>query len=362
MRTTLIVAAIVAIFALGFLLVGSAAQVLLLLFAGVLFGTSLRGLAEWVARKLGWRVGVSLAACLGLLLVFAVALAFWIVPNVADQMSTLASRLSDAYEELRRSWSRSGLGQRLSGATGGVGQQIGKLATRTAGVLASTVGAIGSMLLVVFIALYLAGSPEPYRRGFVRLFPPRHRDRAGDALSALSSTLRRWLVGRIVSMAAVGVVTTLGLWALGIPLPVTLGLIAGLFGFVPNIGPILSAVPAVLLALTIDPMHAVYVVALYLAVNLADGYLLTPWVQKRAVSLPPALILSAQVLLGALAGLLGVVFATPLAACALVLVRELYVDAVIEGDEHRARAGDEHRLRTEDDERPQVEQHPPMHD
>lgn len=101
-------------------------------------------------------------------------------------------------------------------------------------------------------------------------------------------------------MLAVGLATSLGLWALGIPLPLTLGIIAGVFGFVPNLGPIVSAVPALLVALTLGPLDALYVAALYVAINLADGYALTPSLQRRAVSVPPALILLGQVVMGAL--------------------------------------------------------------
>lgn len=305
-----------------------AAQPLLLAFAGVLFGTALRGAAEWASRKFHWKVRWSLAACLALLLALSAGAAIWVIPNVADQVASLSQRLFEAYEDLRRSAATSPLGSHLVQGSGNVGQQLGKFAVQAAGVLASAAGAVGAVLFVAFVALYVAGGPEPYRHGLIRLVPPGSRERAREVLDALGSTLRRWLLGRIVSMSAVGLVTTLGLWVIGIPLPITLGLIAGLLGFVPNIGPIVSAVPAVLLAVTVGPLHVVYVLVLYVGINLADGYGLTPWIQKKAVAVPPALIITGQVIAGALWGVLGVMFATPLLACLVVLVRELYVRQV----------------------------------
>jgi len=314
--------------AIGIVLV--AAQPLLLAFAGVLFGTALRGLAEVVARRLKWPVKWSLLACLALLVVLVAVAALWIIPHVASQLSTLADQLTVAYETVRQSLSSTSTGRRLLGGSSSLGRQLWSFAQQAAGLLASAVGVIGGSVFVLAVALYVAVGPAPYRHGLLRLAPPNRRARASELLGALASTLRRWLLGRIVSMTAVGLVTWLGLWILGIPLPLTLGLLAGLLGFVPNLGPIASAIPAVVLAFTLGPLHVVYVIVLYLAVNLADGYGLTPLLQKKTVSVPPALLLTGQVVMGALSGVLGIMLATPLLACLLVLVRELYVRPVEE--------------------------------
>jgi predicted PurR-regulated permease PerM len=126
-------------------------------------------------------------------------------------------------------------------------------------------------------------------------------------------------------MAVVGVLVTIGLWLLNIPLAMTLGLIAALLDFVPNFGPIIAAVPAVLLALLESPQHAFYVMLLYWGIQILEGYIVTPWFQKRAIDMPPAVVVTAQVLLGTLLGTLGLVFATPLAAIGILLTRELYI-------------------------------------
>jgi predicted PurR-regulated permease PerM len=312
---------------LAFLVLRVAAQAFLLTFAGILFGAGLRGAAAWLSRALRWPVGWSLFACVALLAALAVGAGFWIVPHVADQAADLAAQLQSAWEVVRDRASRSGLSRWWPR---GGGEQLGPIALRAAGILATAAGAAGAFVYVFFVALYTAGSPDVYRRGVLRLVAPPRRARIDEVLVSLGVTLRRWLLGRLVSMTAVGVATTLGLWLLGIPLPVTLGLIAGVLGFVPNIGPIVSAVPALLLAFTVSPMHAVYVLALYLAINTADGYGLTPWVQKRAVEVPPALTLTAQVLFGAFWGVLGITLATPLLACLVVAIRALYVEDRLE--------------------------------
>lgn len=325
--------AVGALFVVSLLVLRVAAQAFLLTFAGVLFGTALQGLAGVVSRALGWRHVPSLAAALAVLLLLAAGAALWIIPSVANQLTTLADKVAQAYDAVRHGAAQSRLGTWLPGGAASIRQQLGGFLAQAAGILATTAGALGALVFVVFVALYVAGSPDVYRRGALRLVPPRHRARAGEILSSLATTLRRWLLGRLVSMTAVGGATALGLWLIGIPLPLTLGVIAGLLGFVPNFGPLASAVPAVLLAFTVGPSHVLYVAILYVCINLADGYVLTPWLQKRAVALPPALIIVNQVVMGALWGVLGLTLATPLSACLLVLTRELYVKDTLEGSD-----------------------------
>ncbi len=154
-----------------------------------------------------------------------------------------------------------------------------------------------------------------------------------EVLESVGETLRRWLVGRAILMVVNGVFTALGLWLLGIPLALTLGTIAGLLNFVPNIGPIIAGVPAVLIAWTLGPVPALYVLLLYIFLQSLDGYVLTPLIQQRTVALAPALTITAQLLFGALAGTMGLLLATPLTAATLVLIRKLYLEDVLD-EEH----------------------------
>ena len=127
-------------------------------------------------------------------------------------------------------------------------------------------------------------------------------------------------------MLANGILTSIGLWLLDIPFALTLGLIAGVLNFVPNLGPIIASIPAILIGLTQSPSQAIYVGILYLALQAADGYIFTPLVQQQAVNLPPALTITAQLLMGVLLGPWGLVLATPLVAASIVFIDKLYVE------------------------------------
>jgi predicted PurR-regulated permease PerM len=132
-------------------------------------------------------------------------------------------------------------------------------------------------------------------------------------------------------MCVVGVLTAIGLWALGVPFVLSFAVLAAGLDFIPNIGPVISAVPAVLVALLQSPMTALWVAVLYLAIQVLESYILAPIVQHRAVDLPPALLISSQVLLAVLLGVPGLLFATPLTVVLLVLVRRLYIADFLEG-------------------------------
>ena len=154
----------------------------------------------------------------------------------------------------------------------------------------------------------------------------RFREHTGDILDELHETLHSWLVGTFVVMIIVGALTTTGLWLLGMPLALALGLIAFFLEFVPYIGPILAAIPAVLVASSLGSGEVLFVVLLYWAVQSLEGYVLTPLIFQRRLHIPPMITISAQVVLGTLLGVVGVIFATPLTACAMVLVQRLYVE------------------------------------
>jgi predicted PurR-regulated permease PerM len=198
--------------------------------------------------------------------------------------------------------------------------------------LMSAFNVIVAVIVIVFIALYLAAEPDLYTNGILHLVPKRHRAHGARVLGSVRYTLQWWLIGQGVTMVVIGVLTGLGLWLIGVPLWFLLGLLAALFNFIPNFGPLVSFVPAVLLALAMGPSAAMWVAALYVAAQSFEGYLLTPMVQKKAVLLPPALTITAQVLLGVTVGALGVMLAAPLTAAALVVIKMLYVEEVL-GDE-----------------------------
>jgi predicted PurR-regulated permease PerM len=159
----------------------------------------------------------------------------------------------------------------------------------------------------------------------------------------LENALIWWMVGRFSSMAVVGIMTMIGLWILGIPLPFTLGVIAAVLSFIPNIGPIISVIPALLLALLDSPSKVLYVILLYIGIQTVESYIITPLIQKRAVSLPPALLISVQIMIGVLLGAFGLILATPLMVVIIVLVQTIYIQDII-GDKVTVLGERNHKL------------------
>lgn len=305
-------------------------HVLLLAFMGALLGTALRGIAEAVSRTFHLPIGWSIAACIAAGTILFVGGIWLMAPRVAEQAVELGEALRRAYDGLVVEAQKSEVGQDALAGLADLGSRVGEHAMRAAGFVASAAGALGAAVFVMFVALYLALSPGVYRAGLVRLIPPRRRARADDVVEDLGTTLRRWMLSRMISMTAVGVATTIALKIIGVPLAGTLGVLAGLLGFVPNLGAIVSVVPAALIAFTVSPLHVVYTGIVYLVINMADGYGLTPLLEKKAVLVPPALVIVAQLVCGAMWGLLGVTLATPLLACAVIIIRKLYVEDVLE--------------------------------
>jgi predicted PurR-regulated permease PerM len=323
----LIVLGLVTLFAVAGLLAWAATEVLLLAFAGLLLAVFLRGLADLLGRATGLSAGWSLTVVVIALGALIGAGGWFLASEVADQFQQLSESLTTSAENLREHLRGHPWGRRvLDGASGpeliaGRADVLG----RVTGVVSSTLGFAANVLVIVFVGLYVAADPATYRDGAIRLVPPRWRGRAGEVLDAADVRLRWWLIGRLLSMAVVGGATTAGLALLGVPMALALGLLAFVMDFVPYIGPWVAAVPALLVASTISPMTTVYVAALYLVIQGLEGYVLAPLVEGGAANLPPALTILALVLLGLLAGVLGVALATPLTVVFLVAAQKLYV-------------------------------------
>jgi predicted PurR-regulated permease PerM len=303
-----------------------ASDLLLIVFAGVLFGIFLEALTRWIARRAGLAHGWSLAVVVVMLSCLLGLLAWRAYPKLAEQAHDLGERLPQAVQSLRTAVEASPLSA-LIGQGGGSTARVRRVAFSWAeGAVSAVMTASTAIVVIVLVGIYLAAEPRLYRDGAIRLLPRPARDRARQVISKLGEVLERWIVARIVLMVINGGLTAIGLWVLGIPLALILGVIAGLLNFVPNIGPLIAAVPAILIGWMQGPGAALWVAGLYLFLQSLDGYVFTPLAQKKAVSLPPALIITFQVLMGMLAGPLGLLLATPLAATLFVLVKMLYLN------------------------------------
>lgn len=301
-------------------------QVLLVFFGAVFLSVFFTNCAQFLKRhsRLGYRTALA-CVLLGLLAILVLA-GLLIGPGIADQSTNLSMQLPRAFNQLV---------DQIKGSTMGAsvvnGLQQSLSASKDAGFdqvlmfAGLTLHGFGGVIFAVVIGIFLAGQPDLYRNGFLALFPRTRRERYGKVLDELGYTLWWWLMAQMVTMATVGIFIGIGLAILGVPLAGTLGLIAALLSFIPSLGPFISVIPAAILGLTISPIMGAYVCALYLGVQTMESNVITPLVQQRAISLPPAFVLMSELLMGLLLGGAGLMFATPLAAVVLVLVNMLYI-------------------------------------
>lgn len=309
-----------------------AADVLLLIFACSLVAVLLHDMTERVQHWLRLSRGLALGLVVTLLLAVIGVGAWLMAPEMARQVGDLASAIPQALERLRAEARQY---EFLRGLLAGL-PSTDQLMSRTMDIVSQTglifsgmLGVVGNVAIIAFVGIYLAAQPHLYIDGIVTLSPHRKRNRVREIFAELGRTLGQWLFGKFITMVIVGVITAIGLSLLGLPLALVLGILAGLLDFIPYLGPIIAGAPAVLIAFSESPTLALYVALLFLAVQIAEGYLLLPLIERRTVSLPPALTIVMQVLLGALFGLAGVALATPLTAVFAVLITMLYVQDVL---------------------------------
>ena len=314
------------------LLLWYTARVLLIIFAAVLIAVLLRALSEPLSRRTPLSSGWALLAVIMLLTGLMVGGALLLGGRISTEIAQGSSTLPQGFEQVRHWIARQEWGQWLLSRTPPVERLAGsapQLLSQVSTLFSGAIGALVTVVVILFVGLFLAMDPKLYQQGIVRLVPLPRRARASEILHQLGYTLRWWLIGRSVAMIAVAAITGFGLWLLNVPLALSLGILAGLLNFIPNLGPVIAGIPAVLIALTQQPITAAYVALLYLGIQSVEGYLITPLVQQRTVSLPPAMILSSQLVLGTLMGGFGVALATPLTAVLMVLVKMVYVEDIL---------------------------------
>ena len=321
-RRVLIVIALIALA----LLAWSLREVLLMVFGAVVVSTLFRSLAGQYERlRLPYGVALGLAVLTVLGLIGLTGVLFG--QQLAEQTEALTKAVPQAWESLRGRLEGFGLGGQLD-QLGQAGQASG-FASSAGRFAMSLGGGLADALLIVVGGIFIAASPRFYQAGMVKLVPENKRSLVGSALGDSGKALQLWLKAQLLTMAGVGLVTGLGLWLIGMPSALALGLLAALLEFIPFIGPILAALPAVLIALAVDPTMALWVVGVYLIVQQIEGNLLQPLLQQWAVDLPGAVLLFSLLACGTLFGPLGIIFAAPLTVVIYVLIKRLYVQETL---------------------------------
>lgn len=299
--------------------------ILLLLFGGVLLGIFLHDVTRLIARIIP--IGYRWCFAITVVLLFStiVGTSYYMGAQFVDQVSQLTDELAAARDRLserlnQNEWLKSYLPttEQLKDGFSGLGGSM------LSGVQTAVWGITGALVVLV-TGLYLAYDPELYVDGILKLLPQDKREEGARLFCTLHHTLRYWIIGRLTSMTIIGVITSIGLWLFGVPLPITLGAFSALLTFIPNIGPILAAIPQALLALQLGGTTVIYVLIFNVVLQTVESYAVTPIIQRYAATLPPVLTISAQLLMGVVVGLIGVIFAAPLTAAVMVSVQLLYI-------------------------------------
>lgn len=300
-------------------------SVLLLSLAGVLIAVYFRGCADILHRNFHWSLKLCtfLSVFINILLLGAF---FWFVgAQLQQQVSQLSDTLPETIQHVREQLSNSTLGSKVLQFINSSGDSL-KTKDVVKKFFSSSFGVLSDIYIVLIISLFFTADPMLYKKGIVHLLPPNAKDKGDKLLSELADVLKKWLKGQIIGFFFIAILTGVGLWIIGMPLILTLALIAGILNFIPNFGPVIALIPAVLLAFMQGPNTAIIIACMYTGIQIVQSAVTQPLIQQKMVSIPPALTIFAQVAFGMLAGFWGVLMATPIVALLIKIVNRLYVE------------------------------------
>ncbi|MFZ4688702.1 MAG: AI-2E family transporter [Polymorphobacter sp.] len=308
--------------AAAFWLAWHLAQALLLVFAGLVFAAGLQSAERALGRV--WKVShpVRLAVVVLLFLGLVIGFVAFAGLAVAEQAQQLIATVQGQITRLGKLAGEYGLDIGHDGdALAAFKAQLSGQFNRIAAFVGSAIGGLGALLLIVTLGIYVAADPRLYERGVEWLTPEHARAEMRATLVDMGQVLRRWLAGRLLTMTIEGVFIFIGLMLVGVPLAGLLALVSGVLAFVPTLGAMISGALIVAVGFSVGPTEGLWAIGIYLSVQLIEGNVLTPLIEKRAVDLAPAVVLAAQLLFGVLFGILGVALADPIVALAKVALQ-----------------------------------------
>lgn len=314
-------------------------QVLLLAFAAIIFATVINQLVKVLQKKLKLNRKVAVAISVTGVLIFVVGFIALVIPPFIVQFQELVTLVPIGLEQLSswNEWLHNLLPNELIEDVRGLGtltQNIQAWANNLVGnffdLFTSTLGIVLNSLLVIVVTIMLLANPTPYRQIFLLAFPAFYRQRVQKILKDCEKNLSGWAIGILFNMAVIAILSGIGLWALGVRLPLANSLLAGILTFIPNLGPVLSVVPPTAMALLDAPWKASAVVILYIAIQQVESNILTPIIMKQQVSLLPAITLLSQVAFAVFFGILGLFLALPITVVAQVWLKEIVVKDILD--------------------------------
>jgi predicted PurR-regulated permease PerM len=311
---------------LSFGLVWIGRVIFLLLFASIVGTVFLTSIADWLHTRLKIKRGAALALFIVVAFGVAALLGWSQGDNVARQFAEMEVQLPTAAHQLLAQVQSHQWGQWLLRQTPGseqVSNGFSFAITRIGGIVVSSATILAALLIVFVLSVYFSSEPETYYNGLRRIVPEEHREKMDACAASVAQILRSWVVAKLISMSMVGILIAIGLSIVGVPLAGSLGVIAAVMTFIPNVGPLISVIPAALLALAKNPATGLLAILVFAIVFTLEGYVVTPLLERNIVRLPPALTLTMQLLLAAVAGPVGVALAAPLAAAILGILSVL---------------------------------------
>ena len=314
-------------------------QALLLLFAAVVLATALNRLARYL-QKFRLKRPIAVLLSITFLVLIFVGLFLIVVPPFAQQFQQLTQRAPQGIARLNQ-W----IDQIETAFSGQIGQQLpnldindiiqqlrpifNQLVGGAGAFVGNTVGVVLSFLLVIVLTLMTLAEPLSYRKAFIQLFPSFYRRRVDGILDECEIALGRWVIGALISMSVITFLSLIGLSILQVPLALAHSVVAGLLNLIPNIGPGLSVIPPMTIALLDSPIKSGFVLILYFLIQQFESNLLTPYVMAQQVALLPAVTLIAQVFFATFFGFLGLLLALPLTVVAQVWIREVLIKDIL---------------------------------
>ncbi|WP_166831459.1 AI-2E family transporter [Thalassoroseus pseudoceratinae] len=320
-----IAAGIIAAMVVGLWLFTSLFQAILILFAGTILAVFLTQLSHRLANATSLNYQYAFALVVITFLTIMIGGGYLMGNQIVDQLSQLSEELQSASDYLLDRMENTPKLAEFIRSNGESSNIANRLFTTIQTTVSLTITAIGGFILFLFLGFYFAYQSKLYRDGVRQLFPDNFHSRYDEICDRLYNSLWKWMLGRMFSMVVITIGSTVGLYFMNIPVPITLGVIAGLLTFIPNFGPVLAAIPPMLIGLKQGVDVSVYVAIYYTGLQFVESYFLTPFVAEHQVSLPPVVTLSCQLIFGTLAGVLGVLLAEPLALATMLLIQELYL-------------------------------------